>query len=90
MSEPKEITVEEMVEWINDAWAFIYRKQVNVDEAVLQAIRKHLEKQTVDIKRLAHLLFISIPPGALTCPYDFLTKRFESRLRTELGVRIEP
>ena len=58
--------------------------------SILQAIRSHLEKQTVDIKRLAHLLFISIPPGALTCPYDFLTKRFESRLRTELGVRIEP
>ena len=45
-------------------------------------------KPTVDIKRLAHLLYISIPPGIPTTlknmSYEALTKAFEERLRGEL------
>lgn len=56
------------------------------DLEIVQSIRKLLQaKPAVDIKRLAHLLYISIPPHKEGLSYEVITKNFEERLKGELG-----
>ena len=43
----------------------------------------------IDIKRLAHLLYISISPTSPNLSYSVLTKAFEERLNGELGKQPE-
>lgn len=43
----------------------------------------------IDIKRLAHLLYVSIPPTWREMSYTTIIKRFEARLKDELGKQPE-